>query len=335
LSERSSLEPAPPLDPRAPARARAAELDVVGIGQSSLDRVCLLEAPPPLGGKASLLGSHELPGGQIATAMLACARLGLRAAYVGTVGDDAAAEAVLAPLARAGVDLRGVQRVAGAPTRSATVLVDARSGERTILGYRDPRLALSPEDLEPGLIEGAACLHLDAVDPEASGFAADVAHRAGVPVVLDADSSGPGLEKLLAKIDFPIVSRGLAEAMGGQGGLRGALSELCALGARVAVVTLGEYGALARHGERVIESPAFRVDARDTTGAGDVFHAAFVWGLLEGLGCEAILRAANAAAAMSCRSLGAQGGLPTRAELEAFLREQRPAAWREPEGDGR
>ena len=322
-------------EPLAPIRARAAEFDVVGIGQSSLDRVCLLDAPPPLGGKAALLGSQELPGGQIATAMLACARLGLRAAYVGTVGDDAAADAVLAPLARAGVDLRGVKRVADAPTRSATVLVDAKSGERTILGYRDPRLTLAPADLEPRLIEGAGCLLLDAVDPEASGFAADVARRAGVPVVLDADSAGPGLEKLLAKIDFPIVSRGLAEAMGGRGGLPAALAELCALGARLAVVTLGEYGALARCGERLIASPAFRVDVRDTTGAGDVFHAAFVWGLLEGLACEPILRTANAAAAMSCRALGAQGGLPTRSELMAFLREQRPKVWQEPDKSGR
>jgi sulfofructose kinase len=262
--------------------------------------------------------------------MLACARLGLRAAYVGTVGDDPAAEMVLSPLARAGVDLRGVKRIAHAPTRSATVLVDAGSGERTILGYRDPRLALAPADLDPGPIERAGCLHLDAVDVEASAFAADLARRAGVPVVLDADSTGPGREKLLAQVDFPIVSRGLAEAMGGRGGLRAALAELCALGARLAVVTLGEYGALARQGERVIEAPAFRVEARDTTGAGDVFHAAFVWGLLAGLPCEPTLRTANAAAAMSCRALGAQGGLPTRSELEAFLREQRPAAWREP-----
>jgi sugar/nucleoside kinase (ribokinase family) len=324
------LSPDPSQQPLAPVRARAAEHDVVGIGQSSLDRVCLLEAPPPLGGKAALLGSYELPGGQIATAMLACARLGLRAAYVGTVGDDAAAEQVLAPLAGAGVDLRGVKRVVSAPTRSATVLVDATTGDRTILGYRDPRLALSPADLAPGPIERAGCLHVDAVDVEASAFAADVARRAGVPVVLDADGPGPGLEKLLAKVDFPIVSRGLAEAMGGRGGLRAALAELCALGARLAVVTLGEYGALARFGERLIESPAFRVNARDTTGAGDVFHAAFVLGLLEGMACEPILRTANAAAAMSCRALGAQGGLPTRSELEAFLREQRPAAWRDP-----
>jgi sugar/nucleoside kinase (ribokinase family) len=307
---------------------------VIGIGQSSLDRVCLLAEAVPAGGKAALLDSRDLPGGQIATAMLACARLGLRAAFVGSVGDDAAAEVVLAPLIRAGVDVRGVKRVANAPTRGATVLVDARSGERTILGWRDPKLALAPADLEREPIELAGCLHVDAVDLEASRFAAERARRAGVPVLLDADGAAPGLEKLLGLVDFPIVSRGLAEAMGGRGGLRAALGELCALGARLAVVTLGEHGALARLGDRVIESPAFRVDVRDTTGAGDVFHAAFAWGLLEGLGPEPILRTANAAAAMSCRSLGAQGGLPTRDELAAFLRTQRPDAWREPANGG-
>ena len=320
--------------PLVPPRARAGGCDVIGVGQSSLDRVCLLAAPAPPGGKVALLDSRDLPGGQIATAMLACARLGLRAAFVGSVGDDPAADVVLAPLALSGVDLRGVKRVAHARTRSATVLVDARSGERTILGFRDPRLALAPADLASGPIERAGCLHLDAVDLEASCFAAELAQRACVPVLLDADASVPGLEKLLARVDFPIVSRALAEAIGGRGGLRAALGELCALGARLAVVTLGEHGALARLGERVIESPAFRVDVRDTTGAGDVFHAAFAWGLLEGLPAEPILRAANAAAAMSCRALGAQGGLPTRAELEAFLREQRPGPWREPVNGG-
>jgi len=326
----TASDPAPLLR----ARPRAAACDVIGVGQCSLDRVCLLAAPAPPGAKVALQDSCDLPGGQIATAMLACARLGLRAVYVGSVGDDAAAQGVLAPLAHAGVDLSFVKRVAHAPTRTATVIVDARSGERTILGFRDARLALTPADVESAPIDRAGCLHVDAVDVEASAHAAEIARRAGVPVVLDADGPAPGLEKLLARVDFPIVSRGLAEAMGGRGGLRAALGELCALGARLAVVTLGEYGALARFGERVIESAAFRVDVRDTTGAGDVFHAAFVWGLLAGLGPEPILKAANAAAAMSCRSLGAQGGLPSRDELVAFLATQRPNPWREPENGG-
>ena len=95
---------------------------------------------------------------------------------------------------------------------------------------------------------------------------------------------------------------------------------LSSCGARLAVVTLGGRGTLAAFGEDVIEVSAYAVDARDTIGAGDVFHGAFAWGLLEGWGAARVLRAANAAAAMNCRFPGAQGGLPDRAELEAFLR---------------
>ena len=101
---------------------------------------------------------------------------------------------------------------------------------------------------------------------------------------------------------------------------------LSGCGARLPVVTLGGRGTIAASGEDVIEVPAFAVDPRDTIGAGDVFHGAFAWGLLEGWGATRVLRAANAAAAMNCRFSGAQGGIPNRAELEAFLRSGRSRA---------
>ena len=104
---------------------------------------------------------------------------------------------------------------------------------------------------------------------------------------------------------------------------------LAELACRLLVVTLGAHGAIAHSGDGVIESPGFRVEAVDTTGAGDAFHGGFIWAVLAGWGAEAALRAANAAAAMNCRAEGAQGGLPTRAELEAFLKENEPGPWRE------
>ena len=126
--------------------------------------------------------------------------------------------------------------------------------------------------------------------------------------------------ELLSKVDFPIVSDEFAEYLWA-GPAREALRELASRARRLAVLTLGASGAIAqaRDGDRVIESPGFRVEAVDTTGAGDVFHAAFIWGLLEGLSARAVLRVANAAAALSCLGLGAQGGLPSREALEAFL----------------
>ena len=186
---------------------------------------------------------------------------------------------------------------------------------------RDPRVALGPVDLERLRIESARALLIDAEDPAASLWAAEVANAAGVPVILDVDQPGAQVEALLARADFPIVPRAFAESSGGGHAVREALRRLAERARCLAVVTLGEAGAIARASDdgREIESPAFRVAARDTTGAGDAFHAAFAWALLEGGCAEAVLRAANAAAALNCRSAGAQGSLPDRAELEEFL----------------
>ncbi len=305
-------------------------IDVVGLGQSSLDHVCLVDGLPQFAGKDRILDYTRLPGGQVATALLACTRLGLRSSFVGSVGDDDAAERVLAPLRQAGVDLSGVRVVAGAPTQLAVILLDRTSGERTVLWYRDPRLAPRLQDLSRASIERARALHLDGGDPDAGIWASKVAGEAGIPVVLDADTALPGTAELLAHVDFPIVSHSFAESFFGTANPREALRGLVGYGARLAVVTLGEIGALARLGDHEIESPAYRVPVVDTTGAGDVFHAAFVWALLDGRSASDCLRAANAAAGMNCRAVGAQGGLPSREELEAFLAAESPAAWREP-----
>ncbi len=299
----------------------AGPLDVVGLGQSSLDTVVRIQGPPPFAGKVRARGLSFLPGGQIATAMLACARLGLRCALVGSVGDDAAAEAVLAPLAEAGVELGSVRRIPGAATQSAVILVDAKSGERTVIWQRDPRLSLEVGSLRREEIARGRVLHLDAGDLELSTWAAGVAREAGMAVVLDADTPGPGVERLLRRVDFPIVSREFAETFFGTRSPVESVRGLVALGARFAVVTLGDRGAVGGAGGEAIQVPAFRVPVRDTTGAGDAFHAAFVFGLLEGLGGEEILRLANAAAGMNCRAPGAQGGLPSRDALRSFLAE--------------
>jgi sugar/nucleoside kinase (ribokinase family) len=165
-------------------------------------------------------------------------------------------------------------------------------------------------------------LLLDAGDPDAAAWAAGVARTAGVPVVLDADRFEAALEPLLARVDFPIVSRQFAETFSSNGCVRETLRALQRFGARLAAVTLGDRGVMAACEEEVIEIAAVPVKARDTIGAGDVFHGAFAWGLLAGFLARQTLRAAAAAAAMNCRAPGAQGGIPERAALERFLHAQ-------------
>ncbi len=297
----------------------SAELDVVGLGENSLDHLCVVDRWPVPGEKSDLVQYVSRPGGQVATALLGCARLGLRVGYMGAVGGDPAADSVLEPLIRAGVDLEGVRRIPGAQTRSATILVRRRDGERTVLAYRDPRLRLAPSRLELREIERARALHLDASDPDASLWAARTARAAGIPVVLDADHVWPQAERLLSLIDFPVVSRRFAEEWGGTGRVADGLAKLTGSGAQLAVATCGEEGAMARSSELQLLSPAFPIQVKDTTGAGDAFHAGFIWALLKGTSSRQALRIANAVAGLACMALGAQEGLPRSEDLENFL----------------
>lgn len=288
------------------------------MGQISLDRVERRGRSA-----AGAAETSHYTGGQAATAALALARLGCRVAWLGAVGDDEAAGRVLAPLESAGVDCAAVKRVAGGRTRRARIRVDPRDGEREVRAERDPRVALEPEDLDPGRLGSAHVVHVDAEDPAASLRAAELATAAGAAVVADLDAGFAAWQELVSQTDFPIVSESFAEELS-KGSARGGLLALAARARRLAVVTLGREGAIAcAAGSReVVATPAFRVEARDTTGAGDAFHAGFIWGLLEGLDAAAVLRTAHAVAALACTAPGAQGGLPDRVALQAFLVER-------------
>jgi len=310
--------------PLLPATRSGAAFDVVGLGQCSIDHVAVVDGFPPFAGKVAMRRYLRLPGGQIATALLACARLGLRTAFVSSVGDDGVAESVLGPLRAAGVDVSRVLEIAGATSQLALIVVDERSGERTVIWHRDPRLAIPKARLARADIERGRALHLDAGDPDVACWAAGVARAAGIPVFADVDTPAPGVDDVLRSVDFPIVSSQFADAR--FGGPQAALRGLAALGARFPVVTLGERGAVGGSGEPPLASPAFDVAALDTTGAGDVFHGAFIVAVLAGADAAGALRTANAAAAMNCRALGAQGGLPTPQELDRFLAEARTRA---------
>ena len=136
--------------------------------------------------------------------------------------------------------------------------------------------------------------------------------------MLDADALFPSWSSVLECVDFPVVSRHFADELGQSRDPRACLDALAARGARGAVVTLGEGGAIGRFGDRVIAVPAYPVGVRDTTGAGDAFHAGFATGLLRGLSAEACMRFACAVAALNCTGEGAQDGLPRIEEVEAL-----------------
>jgi sugar/nucleoside kinase (ribokinase family) len=295
--------------------------DVVGIGANSVDYVYRLPGAPDFRGlqsKLRLVGHTVSCGGQVATAMATCAAFGLRAAYAGAVGNDENGRRVESALAARGVDLSLIVRREG-PNQFAAILVDNDSGERVVLWDRPDTLLLADADLPVEALRSARAVLVDDVDPRASLEAARVARAAGVPVMTDLDHLTPLTEALIRTASHPMLSEHLPQALTGEADLERALRALREWNPGPITVTIGARGAVALDGDRFVHANGFFVHAVDTTGSGDVFRGAFIAGLLRGLGTEALLRFANAAAAFSCTRAGALDGVPTIQEAERLL----------------
>ena len=295
--------------------------DVVGLGLNATDVAIEVPYFPAFNSKLEIAGASWQGGGQVATALTVCQRLGLRTKYIGSVGDDPFGVFQLETLRREGMDLSDTRVVAGCPNQAAYILIDQASGERTILWKRDPRLAIRPEELRPEMITGARLLHVDGHDTAAAAQAARWARQAGIPVTLDVDNIYPGLDSLLEQTDYIISSEEFPARYTGKEDLFAALLEIRQRHprARLVAATLGADGVLSLDGARFVYLPAFDVCARDTTGAGDVFHGAFCYALLQGWAMERALDFSNAMAGLNCEAVGARGGIATRAQAEELM----------------
>ena len=293
-------------------------LDVVGVGLNATDTFIPVAHYPARGSKVEFRSAQVLPGGQVATAMIACQQWGLRTRYVGKVGDDHASELHRAEFARTGVEAH-LFTAPGCPSQQAFILVDD-SGERTVLWKRDDRLTLRPEELQQDWIVNARALHVDGHDTAAAIAAANWAGAAGIPVIADVDELYPGVETLLKSVDYLITSRDIPGRLMQEPDLKKSLPALQQrFGSRLTAATLGEEGVLAWDGSQLHYAPAFSIQPIDTTGAGDIFHAAFIYALLQGWPLSRQLDFACAAAALNCTALGARAGIQPVAAIEHLI----------------
>ncbi|WP_114211012.1 carbohydrate kinase family protein [Acidisarcina polymorpha] len=294
------------------------KVDLVGVGLNATDTLISLPHYPAPGSKTEYRDVSVMPGGQVATTVVACQHWGMTTRYVGKLGDDSAAKLHREAFVREGVEARLIT-VAGGASPQSLILVDA-DGERTVLGRRDERLILQPEDLDRQWVTNARALHVDGHDTAAATLAAEWAREAGIPVIADLDELYPGVEQLLEKIDYLIVSRDFPTRLMEEAHLEKALRRMQRRYRSVlTAATLGEEGVLAWDGKQFHHSPAFAVPVIDTTGAGDIFHAGFIYGLLQGWGLKRQLDFACAAAALNCTGIGARGGIQTVASIEQLM----------------
>ncbi len=295
-------------------------IDVVGVGCCAVDFVGVVPAFPRPDTKNRMRSLSRQGGGLVATGLVALARLGASVSYMGKLGSDELSSAAIDGLTSEGVDVSHIVRQEGTGPFFAFVLVDEETGSRTIMWTGDKVTGLEKEELDAGVIASARFLFVDDVLVDSALAAVGIAREAGVKVVLDAENPDkPGIEKLIGLTDVAIVPEDFAFGFTGIAAPEPAARELLRLGPGVVVLTAGARGSLCVTGERTFHQPAFDVEVVDTTGCGDVFHGAFIYGMLRDWPLEAVAEFAGAVAALKCLGIGGRASIPRLEEAREFL----------------
>ncbi len=246
--------------------------DVLGIGLNATDTLLLVKEFPAYAGKVAFDRELLSPGGQVATAAVTCARLGLQARYIGTIGDDLRGDMQRESLEGIGVDTSGLIVRNGCPNQTAYIVIDESTGERTVFWQRAECLRLKAGEIRPSDIQACRLLHLDGYDVDAATYAAGIARKHGIPVSLDVDTVYPGFDSVLRNTDYLVAGSSWPAKWTGEKDPFDALLKLHReYRPTVTAMTLGSHGSLAFYQGAWYYSAAFEVPCADTTGAGDVF----------------------------------------------------------------
>jgi ribokinase len=300
--------------------SRKTHYDCVGLGVNAADYLSILDPYPRLDDKVDVVRSSVQGGGPVPTAMVTLAKLRAKVCYIGKIGDDAEGAFVKSQLEDEGVDTRHLLVDQKMRTSRAFIWVDRGSGKRTVALDRDKKNRFKRDEFAFLDSISTEFLHLDAREPEINVLIAQWAKKQNAQVSLDVGSLRKGVDKVFPYVDHPIVSKRFACGFTKTADPFEGCEKLMRRGFKTVVVTIGEHGCVCASEEKIFHSPGFGVKVIDTTGAGDVFHGAFIYGLLRRWPLRRTARFANACAAMKCRKLGGRAGIPTLKEVERFMR---------------
>ncbi|HMA76189.1 MAG TPA: PfkB family carbohydrate kinase [Candidatus Krumholzibacteriaceae bacterium] len=296
----------------------------VALGYSALDYLGVVPYFPRVNRKMRLRKFDIQGGGPAATAAVTASRLGLKTSFIGIVGDDSFGRMILEEMRRERVDISSVIIVKGKESQFAFIMVDEVTGDRTILWTRGSLPFIKEEQVDTDLILSADILLIDSLEPQAAAYAAEIAGKKGIPVVIDAGTLRDGVTELLPLCDYIIASEVFADQISRGGSVEEALDILHSYGPEASVVTLGENGCIALDADGLISVEGFNVDVVDTTGAGDVFHGAFLFALMQGWDLYRMCVFSNAVAALKCRKLGGRAGICDIEKTIEYLSETKP-----------
>lgn len=288
---------------------------VYGLGQCCLDYIARIDSYPLPDEKCEFFEMAVEGGGPVANALVALSRWGVSCAFAGVVGDDLFGGMIRTSLAEEGIDTSGVLVREGFDSQFAFIVAEPGIGRRTIFWRRPTGPPPVVDEIDYNTIRRAKVLHADELFTDATVAACKAARDAGVQVVVDAGSLRDGMLQVARLSDYYLASEPFAMALTGDDRPLDACRKLAEVGPRVVCVTLGRKGYVALAGGRVIERPAYNVEAIDTTGCGDIFHAGVTYGVVRGWAVEKCLDFGAWAAAMVSRRLGGRAGIPTAREI--------------------
>lgn len=291
---------------------------VAGLGQCSIDHIALVDRFPAANSKKEVLQWTIEGGGPVATALVTLARLGVEVSFIGQVSDDVAGGVIREGLVNEKVNVDHLVTRPGITSQTAFIIVERSTGMRTICWARPGGAPLTPKEIDADTIKRAGFLLLDGLMAEASLYAAGIAREAGVPVMLDAGRLREGMSELIPLCDYVVGSEEFSLDLTG-GDHRWALKKVREMGPKTVTITLGVKGSYTLAAETMFHQAAFPVEVIDTTGAGDVFHGAYIYGLLQRWDINRTVRFASAVAALKCRGLGGRRAIPSLEETLEFL----------------
>jgi sulfofructose kinase len=292
---------------------------VVGVGHCAVDYLGVVPRYPEVDSKEEIAEFSQQGGGPAATAIVTLACLGVPTRIAAKISDDHFGDFILDGLQTLGVDTTHMVIAPGFVSPFSFIAVEGTSGKRTIFWTRGSVPALEPDEVSPRILDGASCLIIDGHQPAAQVKLAEEARSRGIKVVLDAGALREGMGDLVSLSHILIASERFATEVAPAAELESTLAELGSMGPEMCVITLGLEGSIGTDGTRIVRTPAFEVDVVDTTGAGDVYHGAFLYGVREGWPIERLMRFASAAAGLKCRTLGGRAGIPSLEEVLAVL----------------
>ncbi len=298
--------------------------DVVGLGQCCIDYLGVVKEYPDINAKEEVNNLTVQGGGPAATAMVTLSRLGVSATFIGKISDDYFGDLIKEGLVSELVNIDHIVVEKDKKSQFAFIVIEKETGKRTVLWSRATVSPLRADELNSNVISTANVLLLDGLEKEASMVAAEYAREAGVTIVVDAGSMREGALALINISDYFIASEDFASQFSSANDPKATAMELLGLGAKTVIVTLGEKGSICVTPEKYFYQPAFKVKAVDTTGCGDVFHGAFIFGLLQKWDLNETMRFASATAALKCREIGGRTAIPNLRDVEEFLENDKP-----------